>query len=394
MNSSPSVDVVVIGAGYAGVMATNRFLGSLSDAERRRIRVTVINPRADFIERIRLHELAAGSRESVAVPLSDLLHDAAGLVVGSARMIDPDARSIIVTTEKGEVVLRYDHLIYALGSIAAIPVPGAREHAFPLADAEGAHRAAAAIKGGPGRRVLVVGGGLTGVEAASEIAGLYSDATVTLVSAAPVLSFMRAAARGSILRTLRRLGVTVEAGVAVNAIEADHALLADGRKIAFDVCILAASFAVPDLARASGLAVDKGGRLRVDEYLRAIDVPEIVGAGDAIAAPDSVARHLRMSCATALPLGGHAADVVLAGVRGEEPKRLSIGFLIQCISLGRRSGYIQMVRSDDTPRPFHLGGRLGARVKESICTMVLEALRKERNKPGAYSAPKGPKVAA
>ena len=71
MDSSSPVEVVVIGAGYAGAIATNRFLACLDESECARIRVTVMNPRAEFVERIRLHELAAGSRDSVAMPLTD-----------------------------------------------------------------------------------------------------------------------------------------------------------------------------------------------------------------------------------------------------------------------------------------------------------------------------------
>jgi DNA-binding NarL/FixJ family response regulator len=71
MNSSNPVDVVVTGAGYAGVTVTNRILASLTDAERSRVRLTVVNPRPDFVERIRPHELAAGMRQSVTVPLTD-----------------------------------------------------------------------------------------------------------------------------------------------------------------------------------------------------------------------------------------------------------------------------------------------------------------------------------
>lgn len=389
MDRLSPVEVVVVGAGYAGVIATNRFLASLDDSERARTRVTVVNPRAEFVERIRLHELAAGSRDSVTMPLTDVLHAAAALLVGTARMIDPEARQVTVATADGERMLRYDHLVYAPGSSAAAPIPGAREHAFLIADPDGAQRAAAAIGSGPGQRVVVVGGGLTGVEAASEIAEQHPEVEVTLVSAGPVLAAMRAAARRTILRTLGRAGVRIEAGVAVSAIEPDRVLLADDRVIAFDACVLAASFAVPDLARCSGLAVDDAGRLRVDEYLRALDTPDIVGAGDAVVAPDAVARHLRMSCAAALPLGGHAAGTVLAALRGEQPDRLSIGFLVQCISLGRRSAYIQLVAPDDAPRPGHLGGRLGAMVKEKVCSMALAAPRRERTKPGSYVAPKG-----
>jgi NADH dehydrogenase FAD-containing subunit len=83
MSSSSPIDVVVIGAGYAGVMAANRLLGSLTDVERRRVRVTVVNPRPDFVERIRLHELAAGTREVVSVPLIEVLHEDATLIVGT-----------------------------------------------------------------------------------------------------------------------------------------------------------------------------------------------------------------------------------------------------------------------------------------------------------------------
>ncbi|MGO4205460.1 hypothetical protein AB4Z09_27740 [Rhodococcus sp. TAF43] len=49
--------VVVVGAGYAGGMAANRVASAgISD-----VVVTVINPRWEFVERIRLHQYAAGS---------------------------------------------------------------------------------------------------------------------------------------------------------------------------------------------------------------------------------------------------------------------------------------------------------------------------------------------
>ena len=79
-----AVSVVVIGAGYAGVMATNRLLASLTPAEADRVQVAVVNPRPEFVERIRLHELAAGSSASVFLPLADTLHRDARLLAGAA----------------------------------------------------------------------------------------------------------------------------------------------------------------------------------------------------------------------------------------------------------------------------------------------------------------------
>jgi NADH dehydrogenase len=386
------VRVVVIGVGYAGMIATNRFLGSLTEDEKQRTTVTVINPRPVFVERIRLHELAAGSRDTVTLPLAGVLHPDATTVLGRARRIDPATRTVRVASVDEEIDVAYDYLVYAVGSVAAATIPGAVQHAFLLGDYDGASRAAEALRAaGPNPRVAVVGGGFTGVEAASELAEQHPGAEVTLYCDGPLVAGMRAAARRSLARTLNRLGVTVEEHWPVAEIEAGELRLQNGEVQAFDVCILATSFDVPDLAAVSGLAVDESGRLLVDEHLRCLSEPTVIGAGDAMVAPTDIAKHLRMGCAVALPLGAHAAETLLASIRGTASPVLSIGFVIQCISLGRKKAYIQLVRSDDTPRPLHIAGRMGAAIKEKICEQVIDAPMKESIKPGVYSWPKGPK---
>jgi NADH:ubiquinone reductase (H+-translocating) len=393
INGKPdAIRVVVIGAGYAGLIATNRFLGSLTEDETSRTAVTVINRRPVFVERIRLHELTAGSRDVVTIPLSGVLHPAACTLIGAARLIDPDAQTVRVTTTNGDVTVPYDYLVYAVGSEAAAPIPGARTHAFLIGDYDGASGAAAAIQtAGPRPRIAVVGGGLTGVETAGELAEQHPAAEVALYCSGQLVEGMRPAARRSLLRTLERLGVRVEENSTVAHIEPGKLHLEVGQVCAFDVCIVAASFTVPDLAASSRLPVDDDGRLTVDEHLRCPESPIIIGAGDAIVAPAAVAGHLRMSCAAALPLGALAAENLLASIRSTPLPELSIGFLFHCISLGRRNGYIQVVKADDSPRALHLSGRAGARSKEKICQMVLNAAKKESAEPGCYSWPKGPK---
>lgn len=62
MDLTENTDVVVIGGGYAGVLAANR-LTQRDDGT-----VTLINARPTFVERIRLHQLMGGSYD--AAPLT------------------------------------------------------------------------------------------------------------------------------------------------------------------------------------------------------------------------------------------------------------------------------------------------------------------------------------
>lgn len=386
--------VVVLGAGYAGVLAANRILSTIDRraVEGRAVEVTVVNPAGEFTERIRLHEVAAGSRRSAALPMGEVLHDAARLHVGVAERIDPERRVV----HGAGWSLDYDSLIYAVGSRTATAVPGSAVHAHAIGDRASADRLGreiAALR--PGAIVTVVGGGLTGIETATEIAERHPELAVHLIGSGQIGSGLSAGGRRRVLAVLRRLGVGVREGSRVAEVLPGKLIFADGGSLPFSTCVWAASMTVPSLASDSGLRVDQGGRLIVDETLRSPNHPEIVGAGDAVAPPPAVAGHLRMSCAAALPLGSHAATVVLAAIGAAGPARpLSIGFVIQCLSLGRRRGLIQLVRPDDTARRLFFGGRAGARTKEGVCRFTLNSLRKERTRPGSYRTFRGPAPAA
>jgi hypothetical protein len=67
-----------------------------------------------------------------------------------------------------------------------------------------------------------------------------------------------------------------------------------------------------------------------------------------------------------------------------------MGYSAQCISLGRKRGYIQLVHADDSPRRLHVGGPLGARIKEGVCRRVLQAPIEESARPGSYTWKRAP----
>ena len=78
---SEKTTVVVIGGGYAGVMAANRL------TRRDDVAVTLINPRPTFVERIRLHQLVGGS-DGAVVDYRAVLTDGIHLVVDTVTQIN------------------------------------------------------------------------------------------------------------------------------------------------------------------------------------------------------------------------------------------------------------------------------------------------------------------
>lgn len=373
-----NTEVVVIGGGYAGVMAANRLM------QRDDVTVTLINCRPGFVERIRLHQLAGGTHEAVS-DYRKVLGERVRLVVDTVTRIDATGRGVELAS--GDTV-GYDYLIYAVGSGSADPgVPGAAEFAHPIATFEEAQRLRSVLDAAPATApVMVVGAGPTGIETAAELA--EAGRTVTLVCGGQLGPYLHPNGRRSVAERLARLGVTVlqGPGTKVTEVTGDTVRLGDGRELSSEVTIWTAGFGVPDLAARSGLTTDALGRLLTDETLTSVDDERIVAAGDSAAPSD---MPFRMSCQAAGPLGAHAADTVLSRIASKRPAPIDLGFAGQCISLGRRAGIFQFAHKDDTAKRLHLGGRTGAKVKEFVCKHTIKQLVNEARKPGSHTWAKG-----
>jgi NADH:ubiquinone reductase (H+-translocating) len=364
--------IIVLGAGYAGTLAAIR----LARQTRGRAEVVLVNAAADFVERIRLHELAAGQTPKVR-PLAQML---AGTGVrfhaGRASALDPEKRVLTV----GGQALRYDRLVYALGShVDTQRVPGLREHAFTLdpGSAAALARALPAVAARQGR-LLVVGGGLTGIEGASELAEQFPSLKVTIACAGALGEGLSKKAVAHLHRAFARLGVTVMEHVEVRALAHESAALASGAALPFDVCLWAGGFVAAPLAREAGLAVNERGQVRVDRTLRSISHPTVYGAGDAAQPEEPTGSPLYMSCQTAMPLGAHAADNLARALGGQPERPFSMRTNGVCISLGRRDGIIQPGRADGSAMGWALTGRLAAWFKERVCRFTTWSLDRER----------------
>lgn len=370
--------VLVLGGGYAGVAAALR----LSRSQQ----VTLVDATGTFVERIRLHEAAAG-RAPRAIPLADLVAGRAITTVAArAVALDPAART--VRLDNG-TVLDYGTVVYALGSATDTrAVPGAGDHAVTLEQTSTLNDRLAAGNG----HLVIVGGGPTGIEATAALAETTDRWRVTLVTSQKPGVALPVKAQRHITRSLHRLGVTVRTDSRVTAVHRDR-LATDHGDIPADLVVWTASFRVPTLAAEAGLAVDEHGRARVDYALRSVSHPDVFVAGDAASIMMPGVGELRMAVATAMPAGAHAAEAIEAIHRGQEPQPFQFRYVGQAISLGRKNGVFQMTRGDDSPRGPVITGRLAAYGKDVINRYTLAGLRGERRRPGSYRWVKGPRTA-
>src|SRR6266516_7163538 len=129
-----TTQVVVLGAGYAGLMAAMRLANKTN---RRTVAITLVNASEDFNERVRNHQLISGERFPQRPLAKMLANTSIRFQPGTVVALDPIRRIAKVRTgADGTVELRYDYLIYTLGSHVDVgSTPGATQHAFTVDEA-------------------------------------------------------------------------------------------------------------------------------------------------------------------------------------------------------------------------------------------------------------------
>lgn len=374
--------IVVLGAGYSGMMCAVRLARR---TRRHNATVTLVNPSPRFTERLRMHQVATG-QELGDHQIPELLKGT-GIVFRQARAtaIDPDAHLV---TLDGMETIRYDTLVYALGSSTDNSiVPGAAEHAVTLNDPRAAHRFAARLSAlnAEGGAVSVCGGGLTGVEGATEIAETYPDLRVTLISTRRPGGMMGEKARAHLFWAFDRLGVTVKVG-SISKVLPDAVELVDGERVHSDACLWTTGVRVSPLAADAGIATDGRGLVLVDATLRSTSHPDIYAVGDS-AAVRLAWGQIHGTCQSGIPGGQYAADAIARRLRGKKVKPFRFGYFHQPVSLGRRDAVIQFTKADDSPGRWYLKGRSAVLYKEMVSDSPLKLFRmnKHLNVTGSLS---------
>jgi nitrite reductase (NADH) large subunit len=288
MMTTDRARLVVIGNGMAGARTVEEIL-RLGGADTFTITMFGAEAYGNY-NRILLSGVLAGTEDEAGIFLNNLpwyAEQGIQLYAGT-RVARIDRTGKVVHTDDGPVT-RYDKLVIATGSSPFVPdIPGARE------PRRGFHQGVFCFRTIDDTRrmiryardhehVVVLGGGLLGLEAARGLQGHGLRVTV-LHAASHLMNQQLDPQAGQILRrSVEKLGIAVQVEARTAEILGRDAVtgvrLDDGRTVGCDMVVIAAGIRPNvDLARASGLAVARG--IVVDDRLRVPGDPDVYAVGE------------------------------------------------------------------------------------------------------------------
>lgn len=238
---------------------------------------------------------------------------------GAVTEIDRAAQEIVVEGER----LAYDHLVLTTGSTPRrLPaaIGGELEGVFVVRDLRDVNTMAPGF--GPGKRVLIVGGGYIGLEAAA-VAASKGLEVVLVEMADRILQRVAAPETSDFFRNLHRgHGVDIREGVGLETLLGDGhvsgARLSDDSELAVDFVIVGVGI-VPatTLAEAAGLEIENG--IKVDELGQTSD-PAIWAAGDCASFPHGEGRIRLESVPNAIDMAECVAENIMGAGKTYVPQ--------------------------------------------------------------------------
>lgn len=335
--------VVIVGGGFGGLEAAKKL--ACKDAH-----VTVIDRTNYHLFQPLLYQVATAalSPADIAGPIRGILSKCKNMevILAEVRSVDVDAKRVKMSDG---AELDYDFLVLATGARHSYfghdewekLAPGLKsledaievrrrllmafEYAERITD-EAARRAAMTF--------VIIGGGPTGVEMAGAIAEIArhtlakdfrhidpSQARVILIEGEPrLLAAFPEDLSASALKQLVDLGVEVRTGIHATNLTDDGLQVGD-EFIPCRVKIWAAGNNASFVGKTLGVAVDRVGRVLVNDDLTIPGHPEVQVIGDLANFSHQTGRPLPGVSPVAMQQGRHAARNILAMIEGGKPQR-------------------------------------------------------------------------
>ena len=326
--------VVIVGGGFAGLAALHGLRGKDVD-------VTLVDRHSYNTFQPLLYQVATAALNPGDITwflrAARFRQRNIRVVNGTVTAMDHGAQEVVLAAGQR---IHYDQLIVAAGaSVNYFGVPGAEEHALPLytrsnalaiRDAMFSRLEQAVVDGSGGElRVIIVGGGATGVEMAGAIAELRNESMpvtypelereathVTVMEMLPsLLAPFPETLRAEAARSLAERDVEVRLDTAVKEVRPDGVVDGNGDFTPAGLVIWASGVAVHPVVADWDLPQGSGGRVLVDRHFRVRGLDNVLAVGDIAATEEDPLPQLAQP---AIQAGRHAARVVLARLRGAD----------------------------------------------------------------------------
>lgn len=312
--------ILVLGGGFAGIECVRRLESYFPDG--REAQITLVSEDNFFLFTPMLPQVASGTIETrhIVTPVRTLLKKAK-FYEAEVKSIDPHEKRVVLsgTKEKRGIALHYDYLVLALGSQTnffgmdklerlsysmktlndAVVLRNRTIDMLEQADNETDPALKKSLL-----TFVIVGGGFAGIETAGELMDLLLDARkyypnikktdirVIVLEALPgILPGFNENLAKFTLEKLHQRGIEVKVGTKLSSFTGDEVLIEDAhphadplKEMSIDAIqtktlVWTAGVTPVDIIKKSVFKTTRGG-IVVNEYLQAVDFPEVFAVGD------------------------------------------------------------------------------------------------------------------
>lgn len=320
--------VVVLGGGYGGLMVVQELLEHLpKDAQ------LVLVDRMPYQGlKTEYYALAAGTVSDMDIRVSFPVHPQLKMVYGNITEIELERKIVHITDQEP---LSYDSLVIALGCTDNYHgIVGASDYASSIQSFSSTRRTFQQINDiPPYGQLSIVGGGLSGVELASELRESRADVNIRIIDRSnSVLSAFPSKLQEYVASWFRDNDVEMLSNINISSLE--QGVIHHGNQSIFtNVTVWTAGIQPVEPVQRLNQPKDPQGRLIVNEWHELSNVPHVYVIGDCSSQPYSPSGQL------AGALGKQVAEVIRARWDNKEPKLSRIRLKGVLGSLGKKSGF-------------------------------------------------------
>lgn len=340
--------IVIVGSGFGGLQAALRLEEQLgkTDAE-----ITIIDKRDYQLFTSNLYEVAASEEElttisqmkkSVTLPIREVI---AGRKI---KFLQKEVKEIFpqdkkITFTHGETA--YDYLIMAIGSQSDFfNIAGAEKYSLTLKTLPDAlrirnqvefevqsHQMDASKKT---VRIIIAGGGYTGLELVAELKGLVDILAEKYAYPREKIELVVIEANNKLIagfddrlsidayNRLKELGIRVNISARISEVDEHFVFLMSGEKIAYDVLVWTTGIKASHMECSLEMKLDGKGKICVNEFLQSERYPEIFALGDIASILDSQKRQVPATAQDAVHEGRYLAYALPYILKNQKPPRV------------------------------------------------------------------------